>query len=231
MNIDNKSTRTAQSVYDAYNDFLFSSDRNVLFKMLKRIELFDKIKSLNGDIVECGVFKGSGVALWLKLLDLHSPHDIRKVIGFDFFDSSFVDNLPNAIDKEMMGQVFSRCNVSDACISRENIQDKLVNVCELSPDKFELIKGDISIKSKEYAESRPGFRISLLYLDLDLDEPTYATLCNLWSHVVQGGIVVFDEYAYHVWSESNAVDRFTKEHGLKLYKTNVRSPTAYIIKK
>lgn len=230
MNIDNKSTRTAQSVYDAYNDFLFSSDRNVFFKMLKRIELFDKIKNLNGDIVECGVFKGAGMALWLKLLDLHSPHDIRKVIGFDFFDSSFIDNLPNAIDKEMMGQVFSRCNVSDGCISSENIQDKLVNVCGLSPDRFELVKGDISITSREYTESRPGFRISLLYLDLDLDEPTYETLCNLWSRIVKGGVIVFDEYCYHCWSEANAVDRFTREYGLQIYKTNIQSPTAFCIK-
>jgi hypothetical protein len=47
---------------------------------------------------------------------------------------------------------------------------------------------------------------------------------------VPGGLVVFDEYAYHIWSESNAVDKFIKEKGLCLYNTHIESPTAYIIK-
>jgi hypothetical protein len=229
MNINNNSTQTDQSIYESYNNFLFSSDRNVFFKMLKRIKLFEKVKNLNGDIVECGVFKGAGIAIWLKLLDRYSPHDIRKVIGFDFFDSSFVKSLSGK-DEEMMSQVFSRCAIDDGCISLETISDKLTNTCKLSQDRFQLVKGDISITSKEYVDNRPGFRISLLYLDLDLEEPTYNALCNLYPRIVKGGVIVFDEHCYHGWSESNAVDRFAKEHGLKICKTNIQSPTAFCIK-
>lgn len=229
MNIYNREDTPQQSVYDAYNDFLFNSNKDVFYKMLTRVDLFNLVRNLNGDIVECGVFKGAGLALWLKLLERYSPHDIRKVIGFDFFDSSFVQNL-EAIDKKMMGDVFSRCNVSENDISKEGIEQKLTGVCKFNPDRFMLIKGDISHTAKEFIKERPGFRISLLYLDLDLDEPTYNTLCVLWPRVVKGGVIVFDEYGYHVWSESNAVDKFTREHNLILHKTSVKSPTAYIIK-
>jgi len=198
--------------------------------MLTRIDLFEKVKNLPGDIVECGVFKGSGMVLWLKLLDLHSPHDIRKVIGFDFFDKDFIENLEDEDDKGMMSEVFTRCtDLQEKDISKKGIYTKILD-CNIPCDKFELVKGDISVTSKEFCEKRPGFRISLLYMDLDLEEPTYEALTNMWSRVVTGGIVVFDEAYYHGWTESNAVDRFTKENNLNLVKTNVKSPTAYIIK-
>lgn len=229
-NQDKDTSSTQQCVYDAYNSFLFNSDRNVFFKMLTRISLFEKIKDLPGDIVECGVFKGSGMVLWAKLLDLYSPHDIRKIIGFDFFDQSFVENLENEKDKEMMSTVFTRCSsLTEEDISEKGIYKKIID-CNIPKERFELVKGDISSTSIKFCEERPGFRISLLYMDLDLEEPTYEALRNLWPRVVHGGIIVFDEYAFHCWTEANAVDRFVNEHGLSLIKTNVKSPTAYIVK-
>ena len=230
MSIYNSSSKVDnQHIYDAYNGLLFSSDRNVLYKMLKRAEMFNAVKNLPGDIVECGVFKGAGMALWLKLMELDAPHSIRKAIGFDFFGDSFVQDLP-AHDKEMMTQVFSRCETSSDNTGVQAIATLLQEGCNIKPDKFELVQGDLSITSRTYAEARPGFRIALLYLDVDLEEPTYAALVNLWDRVLPGGRVVFDEYGYHVWSESNAVDRFVAAHNLKLIRTDVKSPTAYIIK-
>jgi hypothetical protein len=166
--------------------------------------------------------------LWLKICDFYSPHEIRKVIGFDFFDSNFVEKLEDK-DKNAMGSVFQRCNATFNDISLESIQTKIINA-GFSKNKFELVKGDLSQTSKDFIANRPGFRISLLYLDVDLEEPTYNALVNMWDRVVPGGIVVFDEYGYHAWSESNAVDRFIREKNLKLIKLHVPSPTAYIIK-
>jgi hypothetical protein len=79
-------------------------------------------------------------------------------------------------------------------------------------------------------EEKPGLRISILYLDMDLEKPTRAALNAFWNNVVPGGIVVFDEYAYHSWSESNAVDEFIADNDLYLHKTDVKAPTAYVIK-
>ena len=51
-----------------------------------------------------------------------------------------------------------------------------------------------------------------------------------WDRIVPGGVIVFDEYAYHTWSESNGVDRFLKGKNLNLLNTHIATPTAYIIK-
>jgi hypothetical protein len=96
--------------------------------------------------------------------------------------------------------------------------------------EFELIEGDISKTTYDFVNLNPGFKISLLYLDLDLEVPTYNTLVNLWERVTKGGIVVFDEYGYHKWSESKGVDRFIKEYNLEIKSMDYICPTAYIKK-
>lgn len=219
-----------QNIYDSFNNFIFSKDRNIFNKLNSRFYFYNKTEHLLGDIVECGVFKGSGLFSWIKMLDMNEPNSIKKVIGFDFFDPNFVNDILNKTDKETMKQVFDRCSDLDIDeVSLSGIKSKL-DAAGFKESKYELVAGDIIKTTKKFVDERPGFRISILYMDLDLEEPTYNTLNNLWDRVVVGGIVVFDEHAYHSWSESNAVDRFVKEKNLKIYRTNIQTPTAYIIK-
>lgn len=218
-----------QEIFDVFNSFMRSDDRSIFYKMAMKINIFNTIADLPGDIVECGVFKGSSLLLWLKLVSMTTPNSIRKVIGFDFFDQNFVETLENNTDKKAMSEVFSRCPLIRDDISVEGITKRILNA-GFHTSKFELVKGDLSNTSKEYVNSRPGMRISLLYMDVDLETPTYDALCAMWDRIVPGGIVVFDEYGYHIWSESNAVDRFIKEKRLELHLFNIPSPTAFIIK-
>lgn len=68
---------------------------------------------------------------------------------------------------------------------------------------------------------------------MDIEKPTYESLINLYDRIVRGGIIIFDEYACDKWSESNAVDKFLKEHPNLELKTIPwsRTPTAYLLKK
>lgn len=228
-NNDNK-INVNQDIYNSFNNFILSSDRNVFNKLIIKDFFYNLTKDLHGDIIECGVFKGSGLLSWLKLLDLYEPNSLKKVIGFDFFNPKFVDNLENEIDRKTMKQVFDRdANLMIDDISLDGITST-IRSAGFDTDKYDLVAGDVSITSKKYLEDKPGLRISILYLDIDLDKPTYDALNNMWDRIVPGGVVVFDEYAYHSWSESDAVDRFIKDRNLKLHNTKIKTPTAYIIK-
>ncbi len=230
-NNSNVSITNNQDIYSNWNNFILSEERSVFNKLYSRIRFYEMTKHLMGDIVEGGVFKGSGLATWLKILEMNEPNSIKKVIGFDFFNPDFVKELDDEIDKATMSQVFDRCEDLDKIeISKDGIYKKLIK-CGFKSDKFELVQGDVIDTSKSFLMDKPGLRISILYLDLDLDIPTYTALNNMWDRVVDGGVVVFDEYAYHNWSESNGVDRFIKERGLKLESTQLKTPTAFIIKK
>lgn len=227
---NNADIHANQNIYDSFNNFIFSKDRNVFNKLVARLQFYDITKHLHGDIVECGVFKGSGLLTWLKILDLYEPHSIKKVMGLDFFGQEFVETLEDKTDRETMKQVFTRDkSLKTDDISFDGIRNKILNA-GVDETKFELIQGDVSITSAEMIKERPGLRISILYLDMDIYEPTYAALNNLWDRVVPGGVVVFDEHAYHSWSEADAVDQFVQERSLTLHRTDIKAPTGFIIK-
>jgi hypothetical protein len=230
IDIYNGKKHENQKLYDAFNSFIFSNDRRVFAKLLYRYEVFQKIKHLPGDIVELGVFKGSGIATWAKICDLFIPHTNKKVIGFDLFSSSISSNVFSSYKNgHTMSPVIDRTTLCERSIQR--VKEQLLQA-NISDDKYILIEGDVCFTTKEFVKNNPGFRISLLYLDLDLDEPTYQSLVNLWDRVVPGGYIIFDEYDYHIFDESNAVDRFLRDYNLKykVLSTNIYAPSAYIIK-
>ena len=193
------------------------------------INFLKKIKDLPGDIVELGVFKGSGIATWCKFLELNCTYSNKRVIGFDLFDANnnTIDNYENG---DKMKYIYNRVDENE--LSLENIETNL-NKLQLSTKKYILVKGDIVKTTKNFSKENPGLRIALLYIDVDLCEPTYHGLKNLWNHIIPGGYIIFDEYEYHKFDESNGVDKFLKEFNIvyNLESTNALAPSAYMIKK
>ena len=82
---------TSQNLYDFFNGFILSPDTKVFGKLLARTLLVDQVKVLPGDIVECGVFKGTGMLTFLKIKRFLCPNSGKKVVGFDFFNSESFD--------------------------------------------------------------------------------------------------------------------------------------------
>jgi len=227
VNIYNGIEATPQNVYDSYNNFIFSNDTRVFNKMMKRTELYLNVKDIVGDILEFGVFKGASIALWLKLIDMYEPNTITKVLGFDYFNSQQVIDELDGLNKSMMTDVINRVNKDE--LSLQGVQEKLA---KFKTTRCKLIQGDAVITSSTLTTNNPGLKIKLLYMDLDVGEPTYQILLKLWNNVSINGIIVFDEYAYHQWDESVGVDKFLKTiHGkYEQFPTGIYSPTFYIKK-
>jgi hypothetical protein len=228
MDIYNLQKETDQEVYDSFNNLVFSNDTRVIFKMILKITLYNNIKHLNGDIFEFGVFKGASLALWLQLIKMNEFNSLTSIVGFDYFDSYDILNSLEDKNKKLMTDVIKRCSDSKD-LNIDVIYEKCNNIL---PNRVKLIKGDACNTSITFKDENPGARIKLLYLDMDLDKPTYTTLVNLWDLVVKDGIIILDEYGFHKWDESNGVDRFLKtiDGQYKLTNTNIQSPTLVITK-
>lgn len=220
---------TSQEIYDSFNGFIFSSDSKVFSKLIARTLLFNEVVDVPGDIVECGVFKGSGILTWLKLKKVLRPNSFKKVIGFDFFNTEMLLNSLSGVDRERMENLFTsrNFNLDESYIT---VLSKIIEECGFNESCYELIKGDVSITSQQYAKNRIGAKVSLLYMDLDIDKPTYDVLECLWDKISYGGIIAFDEYAYHQWSETLGVDRFFQSKKLKIKTLDYSAPTAYVRK-
>jgi len=225
--IYNSVKETPQNIYDSYNHLMFSGDSRVFNKMMKKTELYLQVKDLTGDILEFGVFKGAGMALFLNLKMMYEPNSLMKVIGFDYFDGESLTNSLDGLNKTMMSTVLNRASSEELSIKNVNKRLSVFN-----DGIYKLIEGEAVANTIKYDVENPGARIKLLYMDLDLGEPTYSILKILWNKVVKNGIIVFDEYGYHKWDESNGVDKFLREIDgqYRFIDTKIGSPTAYIVK-
>jgi len=219
-----------QDIYDSFNNFILSSDTKVFGKLLARTLLFNSVKNIPGDILEFGVFKGTGMMTFLKLKKYLVPNSGKKVIGFDLFDTDSLLSSLNDQDKEAMSTLFKGRGFSHEESYVKFLEEKIKNAGFLDHE-YDFVIGDATITSKQYFKERPGLKISLLYLDMDLEEPTYEVLQAAWDRVSSGGLVVFDEYAFHKWSESKGVDRFFKDKGVQIKSLNFIAPSAYVVKK
>ncbi len=216
-----------QEFYDSYNDFIISNDLKVLSKLYSKMRFIELTRDVPGDIVELGVFKGSGLFAWIKLNALCTVNS-KRVYGFDIFDEVKLSNTLSDLQREMMDNLFKQRSFSHNQSNYKEILDVLLR--EFGFNNAELISGDVTLTIPNFLQNNPGFRASIINFDLDVDEPTFACLEAMWDRLAKGGVAIFDEYAINKWDESNAVDRFFENKNVKLISTGFAAPTAYIIK-
>src|SRR3989338_6284462 len=78
-----RQTKTGKEIAE---DFPLYAPRQDLSRFLVRHELFKKVLSLRGSIIECGVFRGAGLMSWAQLSAIYEPVNYqRQIIGFDTF--------------------------------------------------------------------------------------------------------------------------------------------------
>ena len=211
--------------WDAYNDLLLYGGVDRINKILARYELFKMVVELPGDIVEGGVFKGTGLFYWAKLIEIFNPRTSRKVVGFDTFEG-----YPE-LEREY--ELHAAKEFEDAAGYQPVSVEELTRTAASQnlQARIELVKGDVAATVNEYTKANPGFRIALLNLDFDTYDATKSALESLYDLVVPKGIVVLDEYAVSHWGESDAVDEVFKHRDIRLRSIPwTHSPSAYIVK-
>lgn len=216
------------NIFKAYNFLIESEDTGRLKKIFARYELYKKTLSVPGDIIECGVFKGTGHIFWLKLLKIFDEHSIKRVVGFDTFEN-FADSILD-YEKKSARKFTKEANYTNN-VSMKEINKKITKL-NMSK-RSELIKGDITKSAKKYVDKNKGFKISLLNLDLDTYEGTKSALNAFYKKISRGGVIILDEYGKRGWGETDAVDEFLNDNKELEIKTIEYSnqPTAYIVKK
>jgi len=170
-----------------------------LRRFLCRHELFSKILTVHGSIVECGVLYGGGLMSWAQLSEVYEPlNHLRNIVGFDTF-KGFV----SVSEKDKSGTAEQGRNGGLACDSYADLQEsiKLYNQNRFLNhiEKVKLVKGDIASSLPAYLEKNPHLVVSLLYLDFDIYEPTVVALKHLLPRIPKGGIIAFDELNHEVW--------------------------------
>ena len=205
--------------------------RQSIAKFLTKYDLFRKIIHVNGSIIEAGVLYGGGTLAWAKLSSILEPtNHTRKVIGFDTFDG-----FPSVDAKDIKGSDGSLIKVGELKGSTyESVNEAIQIYDENRPlnhiQKVELVKGDILKTAPEYLEENPHLVVAMLYLDVDLYEPTKVMLETFVPKMPKGGIIVFDELNAKMFpGETVAVDEVIGISNLEIRRFPYDSYISYAV--
>ncbi len=211
--------------FDYENGFYLTSETYRLGNILAHYELYKKILNLPGDVIELGVFKGASIIQFGTFRELLENEKSRKIIGFDVF-GQFPPS--NAVESDHRFVARWNSQFADEFLTEDDLYEsfalkKISNV--------DLIRGDISETLPRYLSDNPHTRIALLHIDTDVYEPAATGLLLLYERVVNGGIIIFDDYAT-VEGETLAIDEFFGNTNITLHKFPFsHCKPSYIIKK
>ena len=173
--------------------------RQTLTRFISRYELFRRILNVQGSIIECGVFHGGGLMTFAQLSAILEPLNFqRNIIGFDTF-SGFADLSKE--DETGKSELSKKGG-----LAIDSYQDLIESINLYDANRFlnhmnkvQLVRGDIKQTMAQYLEDNPHTVVSLLYLDVDVFEPTKVALECLVPRIPKGGIIVFDELNCDQW--------------------------------
>ncbi|MBN8703044.1 MAG: class I SAM-dependent methyltransferase [Bacteroidetes bacterium] len=168
--------------------------RQSLTRFLVRYEIFKKILNIQGSIVEIGVLDGASLMSWAQFSAIfeHLNHQ-RKIFGFDMFGDK-----PSIGEHDKTGIALKQ--YEDGKMGLDSFEDisKAIKVFDKnrflnSIEKVVLVKGDVKKTAPEFIQKNPETIVSLLYLDVNLYEPTKAALDAFLPRMPKGAVIVFDE--------------------------------------
>ena len=163
---------------------------------------------LDGDIVECGVWRGGSMMLAALTLAAEGEFE-RRLWLYDTFAGM---PEPSAADVQAMSGRPAREILAEAprteddpfwAIASRATVERNMRATGYPPDRLVFVEGPV----EETLPSEMPDRIALLRLDTDWYESTRRELVHLWPRLVSGGVLIVDDYGY--WRGARrAVDEF-----------------------
>ncbi len=204
------------SLFNKIKKFTLTTDENIWLL----IQSFKYIirNNINGDFVECGVWKGGNLIL---LGELCSKFKLEKnIFGFDTFEGMTEPheqdkNFANKSAKELLSKYSHKKKEDKNIWAYSSIEDTKKNIKEsTSYEKIKLIKGDV--KDTLNIKSNLPEKISLLRLDTDFYESTKIELEILYPLLSKGGILIIDDYGH--WKGCKlAVEEYFKSKSSEMF--------------
>lgn len=175
--------------YEQLAEHLIDNGITMLWKELfdMPIRNFSKMSAVDGDIVECGVWRG-GASIFLSLL-----FPTKTVWCCDSYEGfQPLDQATYIFNGERHTPQFSHGAKGPLAISLEEVKRNFEYYgisCDSEQDRIKFLKGFVN----QTLPSAPIEKISILRLDVDSYSATLDILDNLFYKVQPGGFIIFDD--------------------------------------
>jgi hypothetical protein len=170
----------------------------------RRFNLYNLAKAfsvIDGDLAECGAHRGRGSYLMLAA----NRHNQKHMYSFDSFEG-----LSEPTDADASGDKrVQPWAMNDFAVAEEEAAANLAAF----KGRFTLYKGWIPERFPEVSDRR----FSLVHIDVDLYDPTLASVEFFWPRLNPGGLIVCDDYASRRCpGAKKAMDEFAASQGLRV---------------
>jgi O-methyltransferase len=191
--------------------FTMTSEERII-KLFESLE-YIRTNNIEGDLVECGVWKGGNILGMMEYLYYHKMENCNIWL-YDTF-KGMTKPGENDIDfnNNKAMDVLNTNELYKCYSSLEEVRNNL-NLSNLSIDKLVYVIGDVC-ETLDNNNNVPK-KISLLRLDTDWYESTKKEMEILYPNLVNNGILIVDDYGH--WKGSRkAIDEYIFEKELKLH--------------
>jgi len=179
--------------------------RKTVTRFLTLYELFKLALPVKGSVVECGVFRGFGLMTWAHLSAVLEPANLtRRIYGFDSFEG-----FPSVSDRD--GNVRQTAAPGELKADSAEELSRLIEIYDQDRflghiDKVHLVKGNLVETVPRFVEENPHVVVSLLFLDVDLYEPTKTAIDHFLPRMPKGSVIALDQLDNPIWpGEARAV--------------------------
>jgi O-methyltransferase len=179
---------------------------------------------IEGDIVECGVWRGGSMMGAAMTLRRHER--LRRLYLFDTFEGM---PPPADIDVEAISGVSaSHLMAHDegvkAIASIEDVRNN-ISLTRYPMEFVELVAGKVELTIPQFIPKK----IAVLRLDTDWYASTRHELVHLWPRLARGGILIIDDYGH--WAGARkAVDEFVETLPTRLFLNRIDYTGRLIVK-
>ena len=215
-----------KELFEIISGYTMTSHERI-FALMKSIN-FVKHNNVDGDFVECGVWRGGNLILFQKMIEKLNLNN-RKIFAYDTFtgmsepgksdlniDNEKAEDILNTLYKKGVDPekniIFAKCSLESV---KKNFEKNTGG-----NDKLICIKGKVEDTLK--IKNNLPTKISLLRLDTDWYESTKIELEVLFPLLSKNGILIIDDYGY--WKGSKkAVDEYFQDKDVNLFKIDFTS--------
>jgi len=181
-----------------------------LFGLLNAVEYVSQ-NQIEGAFVECGVWRGgSAMAMMYRLLELQDQS--RSFYLYDTYEGmsepTQEDKSYNGVSAEKQLKSSKKSEQSDIwAFSPLDKVKQNVQATNYPMDQVHFVKG----KVEETIPDQVPEKIALLRLDTDWYESTKHEMEHLFPRLVQGGVIIIDDYG-HWQGCRKAIDEYFTAH-------------------
>jgi len=190
------------------------------YSMSGRLRMWSLIQSvkyiidnkIEGDLVECGVWRGGNLILMQQLINRYKIN--KRIYGFDTFEGmskpkeidvdyegrSAIEMLSNSKKKNDLPDIWAYCDI-------ETVKKNILN--SVNSNNITLVKG--KVENTLLLKKNLPDKISILRLDTDWYESTKTELEILYPKLSKNGVLIIDDYG-HFMGCKKAVDEYFKNY-------------------